>query len=359
MSDIIGVLRGIPGLLDGAQFSSNYVMIRCPFHGGGQERTPSCSVAINKPVFFCHACTEGGHVRKLLHASGIIPDVAKTLLDDIHYTDDVEIGRAGPMTMYSGEDPFRGQYILDEEILDEFRLAPADLLEAGFTQKTLRHFEVGFDYDNYRITYPIRNVYGELVGVSGRTVIGAEPRYKLYRTELMVDALVPEDYTMDSVKEAVLWHAHITYPFLWNDEEPVLVVEGFKAAMWIWQSGYHNVVALIGSYCSPLQVELLARTRSPVLLFLDNNEAGIKGTAKALKKLLYKGANELYCVRYPDLREQPDGLHPPEIRTAIQQSQRHYEWKREHRNELLEDARKRQAWNWKLPRKATRRDEGS
>ena len=355
MSDIIGVLQGISGLLDGATYSSNYVMVCCPFH---HERTPSCSIALKKPVFFCHACTEGGHISKLLKHAGIMPEVAKTLLEDVHYSEEREIGKAGPMTLYSGEDPFRGAFILDEEILDEFRLAPQDLVEAGFRQKTLRHFEVGFDYEHYRITYPIRNIYGELVGVSGRTVINAEPRYKLYRTELMADGQVPESYTMDSVKEAVLWHAHICYPFLWNDEEPVLVVEGFKAAMWVWQAGYHNVVALIGAYCSDLQVELLARTRSPVLLFLDNNEAGIKGTAKALKRLLYKGANELYCVRYPDLREQPDGLSPSEITTAIQQSQRHYEWKKEHRNELLEDARKRQAWNWRLPRTTPGRDEG-
>ena len=350
MSDVIGVLRGIPGILNGAQFSSNYVLIRCPFHGGGQERTPSCSVATSKPVFFCHACTEGGHVRKLLLKLGLIGDVADTLIDQIHFTEDVKVGKAGPMTMYAGEDPFRGKYILEEEILDEFRLAPQDLLDAGFTQKTLRHFEIGFDYDTYRITYPIRNVYGDLVGISGRTVINAEPRYKLYRKELMAEGLVPEDYTMDSVKEAVLWHAHLIYPVLYNDEEPVVVVEGFKAAMAVWQAGFHNVVALIGAYCSPLHAELLARTRSPVLLFLDNNEAGIRGTAKALKRLLYKGANELYCVRYPDLREQPDGLHPTEIETAIQRSQRHYEWTKEHRDELHEDAWKWQARNWKLRR---------
>lgn len=348
MSDIIGVLQGIPGLLDGAVFSSNYVMVRCPYHGGGQERTPSCSVALKKPVFFCHACTEGGHVSKFLHRVGIIPDIATILIENLHFSDEQELGRAGPMKMYAGEDPFHGRFILDEEILDNFRLAPQDLLEAGFEQKTLKHFEVGFDYDTYRITYPLRNVYGDLVGVSGRTVIGAEPRYKLFRTELIAESQVPEDYTMDSVKESLLWHAHITYPFLWEDEETVIIVEGFKAAMWIWQAGYHNVVALIGSYCSPLQVELLARTRSPVLLFLDNNEAGIKGTSKAIRRLLQKGANEVYCARYPDQREQPDGLSPPEITTAFQQAQRHYEWKRDHKDELYDRAWKRQAWNWKL-----------
>lgn len=346
MSDVFTTLSTLPGVMDGATVTSKYVLIKCPFHGGGNENTPSCSVSLVKPVYFCHACQTGGNLQSLLTAIGVSAVMADKITSSMSFAVEEADWKKGSFSAFSGKDPFRGKYILEEEILDQYRLAPTDLLQAGFRQKTLKHFEVGFDYDNFRITYPIRNVYGELVGLSGRTVINAEPRYKLYGREFAAEDSIPEDYTMDSVKEAVLWHAHITYPFMWDACEPVIITEGFKAAMWVWQAGFHNVVALIGAYCTEYHVELLARTAAPVFLFLDNNKAGIKGTLNAIKKISNVGANEIYCVRYPDLREQPDDLTVPEIDQAIKQSQIFAEWMKDHKDELFEDAWKRKAWEW-------------
>jgi DNA primase len=347
MNSVVDILRdAAPSLIKDAQISSSYLLIRCPFHKEGGERTPSCSVSTMKPVFFCHACSTNGHLSKLLHKIGVLPDIAKEVIEDLAFQAETAYSTVGPFKLYTGVDPFRGRFVLDEDLLDEFRLKPADLTKDGFKENTLLHFEVGFDFDRYRIIYPLRNIYGELVGLSGRTVIGAEPRYKLYRTELIEDAGLPEDYSMDSVKEALLWHGQVTYPFLMKTEDPVVITEGFKAAMWIWQAGIHDVIALIGAYCSDIHVELLARTNSPIILFLDNNPAGITGTAHAGKKLLE--ANKVYCATYPDRREQPDDLTPTEVKAALRNAKTYRNWREEHRNVIHESSWKRQGRNWEL-----------
>jgi DNA primase len=325
------VLRELaPQSLAGAVLSTNYVMVRCPFHGGGLERTPSCSVSRVKPVFFCHGCSVAGHISKFLRQVGAPTDIAKSVVEKISY-DYSEYGDGkSAHSIFTGANPFRGKFVLDDEILDGWRLRPETLYRAGFKERTLRHFEVGVDHTMARVTFPLRNLYGELVGVSGRTMVqGLEPRYKIYSEKDLARFGVSPKYSMASIKGALLWHAHLIFPICFRDRSPIIVCEGFKAAMWIWQMGYHNVVALIGAHLTKLQAELLARTASEVTLFLDNNEAGHKGTHAAGKLLVSK--NIVKVAKYPDLRQQADQLQEAEIQSSISSASYYVQWKSENR----------------------------
>jgi DNA primase len=332
-NDVLGMLSSAnPEAVANSRRGPNNIMIRCPFHAGGQERTPSCSVHLEQPVFFCHGCKEGGHLSRLLRALGLPGDLAKRMVDEGNFAATPGfVTRVGLYRLYEGPNPYRTQFILDEDVLDDWRLAPKSLLETGFKKGTLRHFEVGFDYQNLRITYPIRNVFGELVGVSGRTVVDQDPRYKLYRKELTSIAGIPEHYELD--KRGLLWHAHVIWPVLYKTPEPVIITEGFKATMWVWQSGVHDVVATIGSYLTDLHTNLLSVVRCPIFLFYDNNEAGKIGTWKAIQKLK---ANELYVANYPDLREQPDDLDPEEVREALRSATSYATWMKENADVIRE-----------------------
>lgn len=315
-----------PHALNGAKVSTNYVMVRCPFHGDGMEKTPSCSLSRVKPVFFCHACSTGGNITRYLRQLGTPVEAAKLSVEKLNY-DYSEYGEGhSSHTIFSGSNPYRGKFVLDDEILDGWRLRPESLYRAGFKERTLRHFEVGVDHGMSRVTFPLRNLYGELVGVSGRTMIkDVEPRYKIYSATDLDRFGVPADYTMAAVKGAVLWHAHQVFPICFNETAPIVVCEGFKAAMWVWQAGIHNVVALIGAHMTKLQAELLARTASEVTLFLDNNKAGRKGTHAAGRLLVSR--NMVKVATYPDLREQPDALHDAEVHHAINTASYFVKWK--------------------------------
>lgn len=331
MQSIEDLLKELaPHILDGAQIFDDRVMVRCPFHGGGQERTPSCAVSRRKPVFFCHGCSASGHISKFLRGVSVPVDIARRVTERVKYDYEDDPGGSGKHSIFSGANPFRGKFVLDDEILDEWRLCPQGLKQAGFREKTLRHFEVGVDEAMQRVTFPIRNLYGELVGVSGRTLIkDLEPRYKIYSAKDLARFSVSPDYSMASIKGAVLWHAHLVFPIAFRDSSPIIVVEGFKAAMWVWQAGFHNVVALIGAHLTKLQLEILARTGSEVLLFLDNNAAGHKGTHAAAKILVKK--NIVKVMEYPDLRQQPDQLDVVEINVAVGTSISYVMWKLKHK----------------------------
>ena len=336
MSDIASALFALsPDMRDSAQPGNGYIMIRCPFHGGGQENTPSCSVSIDKPVFFCHACQESGHISRILKSLGLGKDAVQAILKSTGLDSpsvQTARGRLAARLVTHGN-VFRGRYILDEDILDEFRQAPRDLLRKGFAKTTLRHFEVGYDLMNLRMTFPIRNVYGELVGISGRALVdGVEPRYKIYDRELKTrkDFHVPEDYTMEEVKDAVLWHAHVVRPFLYKfTDEALVITEGFKACMWTWQSGYQTTVALIGAYLSGLHAELISTVVQYVVLFLDNNDAGWRGTFHAGNTLAKHGI-DVRVARYPDDRGQPDDLSSEEVRLSIKNSVPYILWRQDH-----------------------------
>jgi DNA primase len=342
MSEIEDLLRSISPNTS-IKNGYDYVLITCPFHGGGMERTPSCSVSKTKPVFFCHGCHESGHLSRLLKHLGMSGDAANVVIKSLGLNSPRQKAADKAAQRYRGANPFRGEYKLPEEILDDWRLAPKSLLDVGFAKETLRHFEVGFDSKNLRITYPLRNIYGELVGVSGRAAVaGIEPRYKIYRDELISEEEynIPESYSMDSVKSALLWHGHVVQPYLYNhDDEVLIITEGFKACMWTWQAGYQNTVALVGSYLSDLQAELICTAVQHVCLFLDNNEAGIKGTMRAAHLLSSMGVR-VVIARYPDDREQPDELTTDEITEAFRNHLTFSEWKAEDGKEAV----RRTAW---------------
>lgn len=345
MDDIVSALFSAePKLQATANYAGNHVKIQCPFHGGGDERTPSCSVSLEKPVFFCHGCHTSGHISYLMKHLGMAPALIKQVLKNAGmnrsgHTHPKGRSRIAVRLFENRYNPFRGRFVLDEDLLDDYRLAPKVLLRAGFEKATLRHFEVGFDKQNLRITFPIRNVFGELVGISGRTVVeGEEPKYRVYDRELhyRTDYCVPEDYTMESVKDSVLWHGHVIRPFFYHDQDESLVItEGFKACMWCWQSGYKTTAALMGSYLSEMHAELLFTSVGYAVLFLDNDDAGVLGTLDAGWKLLGKGINVRVAV-YPDGCMQPDDLIPEEVQAAVSGAIPFYEWRSENGRRIHE-----------------------
>lgn len=345
MRDIITSLFAVaPSLGEGSRATSGYVLVRCPFHGGGQEKTPSMSVSREKPIYFCHSCGESGHISKVFRLFGASKEAVDLYLANAGMNIPYQKAPIGKVAgqYVKGLDPFKGNFILDDEILDAYRQAPTSLREAGFSLRTMRHFEVGYDMSQMRITYPIRNIYGDLIGVSGRAIIdGMEPRYKIYKQELIdrKDFRVPPAYSMDSAKEATMWHAHIVCPYLLGNNAPLVIVEGFKACMWVWQSGYQATVALVGAYLSDFHSEIVATHTREAVLFLDNNEAGYKGAFFGARKLLERGV-DVRIVQYPDSRPQPDDLSPEEVIDSIDNAVTYSAWRGEHRDVTDEASRR-------------------
>jgi DNA primase len=54
---------------------------RCPFHGGGQERTPSFKVEPDQKLYYCFGCSKGGSILDFVMEMEKIsyPDAIKSL----------------------------------------------------------------------------------------------------------------------------------------------------------------------------------------------------------------------------------------------------------------------------------------
>ena len=302
----------------------------CPFHKSGQEKTPSFYINLQNGLYYCHACGEKGTFAQFLKAMG--ESVAK--IDLILQLSREAKAKAPPRTV-----DFSGQHFLKESLLGIFDYCPIKLVDDGFDEALLQKMDIGFDKEYERITFPIRDIYGNLVGISGRTVTNAFPRYKVYKKEDLMrfasdDPIERSKYEQYEIKNhQFLWNMHNVYPKLfYTDLDTVILVEGYKACLWMLQNGFDNTVALQGSRMSPIQEAALTKHDGWVIIFLDNNKAGKEGSADTGDRLLARGQRVLVCS-YPDEYEdnaQPDNLNKDEIQNCLDTALPTNVWKEKH-----------------------------
>ncbi len=267
------------------------VSIRCPFH---DDSDPSFCMNVSNGLFICYGCDVTGNFRKFLsmlgHSSEYIAHHYGVTLKNL------AANAPPPKDLSRPEVVMEVNKHIDNDLLGLFHFCPESLLKEGFTPETLQAFGVGVDKQHSRITFPLRDVEGNLVGISGRAMlIDQEPRYKVYREEYRTWGLPP--YETD--KGNLLWNAHTMFDRLQreNGRPVVTVVEGFKAVMWLTQAGIPNVVGLMTKRMSKTQEWILQRMGAEYVLMLDNDKAGIEGTIK-VTDAIYKTGAPLRIVLY-------------------------------------------------------------
>lgn len=311
------VARYLPGSLrPGAGGNAS---TKCPFHKGGQEKTPSFSINLDLGLFHCFTCHVSGTLRYLLRLLGLprhlIDQELKAIQPQLEENQRrVEFEK---QHFFEGEDPFKAKKTLPEALLGVYDWCPTQLLEAGFKMELLQDMEVGYDRLKQRVTYPLRDMYGSLAGiVGGRTLPHQEPKYKVYeggyreeKSRKWVDGdfgtWFDEQFPgFKCENHDLIWNYDRVYPRVLQatseEESRVFVVEGFKACLWMIQCGYLNTIALMGSYVSNTQQRLLHRLAGPVYLFFDNDDAGRRATRKVGEFLWRPLHGRLKVVQYPE-----------------------------------------------------------
>lgn len=305
------------------------IMALCPFHikaDGTEERKPSFAMSLVTGLWFCHSCQASGNLYTFLRDIGY----SRTKIE-LTYRPLIEsASHAGPIDKFNALKP-KSVFSVDplpENLLGLFDHFPKSLIDAGFDYDTLGHFNVGFDMEHTRVTYPLRDLNGKLVGISGRAVTNSWPKYKLYTDEFAKWELPARP---EPDKRAILWNAHAIFPQLYFQTNPeyLVVVEGFKACMWLWQAGIKNVVALLGTYLSNEQQWILERLGSEVRLFLDNNAPGQAGTLKAVEKL--RRSMRVRVIEYPprlasEENAQPDNCTVDEVLQQVNTATEYTRW---------------------------------
>jgi DNA primase len=295
----------------------------CPFH---HEKTEGAFyMSTETGLFICHACQARGTLSSFLKEVGAPARVRSSIMEV-----------AGPILFQRAQhkplvrqNVFENHMPIRERILGIFDFCPTHLVDAGFNKRVLRDYDIGFDKDALRITFPIRNHLGVLMGISGRTVINEIPRYKIYKEKDLLR--FSEEYKgYDFNKKYFVWNMHNVYPEAFHGElKRVVVVEGFKAALWLIQHGFRETVALMGTYMSEMQRALLQRFSADIYILLDNTDEGMEGAYQAGKRL--RRSNRVWICSYPDRCEdgdQPDDLSKVELTQSVDKAVNFNRWRK-------------------------------
>lgn len=134
--------------------------------------------------------------------------------------------------------------ILPDEVLNEFLPYPSyDWIQEGISYKTQKMYGIGFDLESKRITMPMRNRFGQLVGVKGRILKDEDDERKyLYL------------YKFNNRYE--WFNFHFAHPYILM-EKRVYIYEAEKSCMKAFEHGIYNTLAIGASEIAPEQVQIV------------------------------------------------------------------------------------------------------
>lgn len=256
--------------------------IPCPIHHG---RDANFSVTERDGLWNCFSvCGRGGSVIDLVAALDKldIKEAAEKLTTTFNVTPaqaSVAVARA----MKSQVDQWKK--LSSNANIDEPETTPLEDGYRGFHAKTINHWGLARVEDGVLI--PLRNSQGKLCSYSVRRNDG-KPKY---------------DNAPGTSK---------CLPFgLWETKDEIIkqgfsyVVEGQMDAIALWQKGYKNVVALMGSSLGEQQAMLLLNLTTRLVVVMDGDEVGRKAAQE-----MYKKWSKIFDITIYNI---PDGLDPDEF----------------------------------------------
>jgi len=307
---------------------SNYKAL-CPFH---TEKTPSFYVSPSKNIFKCFGCGKAGDsIKFLMEYKGItfseaITEIAQNYGIPIKYIGNKKEDKKlkdlylviEKITNFYQEELKKSKqardYIkkrrLNVSVIEKFRIGYSSgdiskLLEyakkENITIEQLKEIgvlkEVGInkriDRFKNRIIFPIRNHLGKVVAFGGRAIDpNQNPKY-LNSPETKI-------YT----KSKVLYGLYEARDYI-REKKSVLIVEGYFDLLSMYQVGFRNIVATLGTALTIEHGKLLKKFVEKAYLMFDNDEAGQKAVINASKILLTMDIDVYYT---PLQDKDPDEL---------------------------------------------------
>jgi DNA primase len=298
---------------DISRSNSTEVRAACKLHGGTNKSSFRMNKETKNWVCFSQSCQEKiGYdvislIRHVLNLS--FPDAVKYLenITGINVNDEaayLEYKREKDRRNFIQHRQDNRQVpmsLVTEDYLKSFRKFRSNFFEqeknGGFSAEVLDEFEIGGGYvDKYgfqRDVIPIRDDGAVLRAYSCRDITGAADEDFKYLLTKHFD------------KNKVLYNLHRAKNYMGNSRT-LIVVEGFKSVWKMYMAGYKNVVSCMGSKITEGQQALLYKHAFKIILFLDGDAAGLKGTLKALKEM--KNKIKIVPVFFPYKDKDPADL---------------------------------------------------
>ena len=287
----------------------------CPFH---REKTPSFCVSMDKQIFKCFGCLEGGNVISFImkienldftetleflanraHIDLSKYEVVTNNSKDIKINRDTkdkifEINREAAkfynnnlMNLLKDNNNLVKEYIkkrsLDIKTITKFGIGYANgndslmnhLLKQGYTKSEIMSSgifvtsENGKIYDRFfnRLIFPILDTRDRVIAFGGRVLNDGKPKY-LNSQENEVYHKGKTLYALNLVRKEKF--------------ENIIIVEGYMDAVSLHKSGVNNVVASLGTALTNDQARLLKKYTDNIVIGYDQDGAGQEATIRGL-----------------------------------------------------------------------------
>jgi DNA primase len=248
----------------------------CPWHN---DSNPSLTLNDDKNICFCFACGGGSdaiaYIQQYhsLSFSDAVARIAEKNGIDVLF-DDLDPAEA----LRAAEERRRRQEAIDKQ-QDAFRSgiqsrhgidARAWLLSRGIRPETCREFGIGWARDGRfarRVTVPIHDHRGSLVGFTGRTIDDVTDENRKYVNSSSSDLFQ---------KGALVYNEHKAIRAA-RSNGFLVFVEGHFDVIQMWQYGIPNTVAIQGTAAPMLQsIKRLSRYCKRFVLCYDGDSGGRK-----------------------------------------------------------------------------------
>lgn len=300
----------------------------CPFPDH-TEKTPSFSVSGSKQLYHCFGCQNSGNIFTYLQKQrGMnFPEAIEYLAR--------KAGLEIPKTRsVKQSQPTPGLFDLSEKICQFYgrqlkqthssHSVQKYLKKRGWTEETIKSFRLGYApgnnallsflntsrekklayelgllncsmtgelYDNFRrrLIFPIISVRRQVIGFGARVLDQSHPKY------------INSKESQIFHKGKIFYGLNESASYL-RQKSFALVVEGYTDFLSLWQEGFKNLTATLGTALTEHHARLLKRYVDSVVLVFDGDVAGLKASERSLPLLLKAGLK----VKFLSLSEGQD-----------------------------------------------------
>ncbi len=303
-------IENLKSRIDIVDVISNYIEVKkygtsfkacCPFHS---EKSPSFAIS-EKGFYKCFGCGATGDAIKFVQEFEHLDFIDAVVKIADFYNFELELEKNSEYKRDNFEilellnnfykrnfdlNNFAKEYIknrgIADNIAEKFNIgyAPDSKLTIDFLKSKDINLndaiEVGAiakDRDFYarfinRITFPIFNPNGKIIGFGGRAIANHPAKY------------------INSPQSRIFNKSNTLYGYNFANDEihkknEIVVVEGYIDVIMLHQIGIKNVVATLGTALTNEHLPLLHKTNPKLILAYDGDSAGINAGVKASKML--------------------------------------------------------------------------
>ena len=195
---------------------------------------------------------------------------------------------------------------LTDKLVNGLKYSKETVISAGLSYENGYNHSID-DSFRYRITFPFYDIFGKVIGFTGRTLYTKEELSEFKGKDIHIAKY-------SNTLETLVFHKGDQFYGLYQAieaiqrENKVICVEGQFDVLSCYDNGLKNVVAFSGSSLTDHQQKLIQRYTHNIVLMFDADKTGVASTLKYIPELI-KAGFKVSCCRIPSGKDADEWAH--------------------------------------------------